>query len=89
PGGVCGKNQRGACFARGFSCWHYTMPTDRRGREQCKYNEALKNAKDLKAAESARDEARKCNADYNNILQKAKEAKEKKRRRENEINSRI
>ena len=49
----------------------------------------MKNAKDLEAAKSARDEARRCNANYDYILLKAKEAKEEKRRRENEINSRI
>ena len=89
PGGVCGKNQRGGCFASGWSCWHYTMPTDSRGLEQCKYREALKNAKDREAVESAVEEARRCNANYDYILLKAKEAKEEKRRRENEINSRI
>jgi hypothetical protein len=65
------------------------MPTDSRGLEQCKYREALKNAKDQEAVESAVEEARRCNANYDYILLKAKEAKEEKRRRENEINSRI
>ena len=49
----------------------------------------MKNAKDREAVESAVEEARRCNANYDYILLKAKEAKEEKRRRENEINSRI
>lgn len=81
PGGVCGRNQRGACFASGWSCWHFTMPTDEAGLRKCGYYQALKDARDKNAVKQARDEVKECNANYEGILQEAGE-KEKKRQME-------
>ncbi len=88
PGGECGKNQRGACFARGWSCWHFTMPTDEEGLQECGYYEALKNARDQNAVKQAQDEVKECNADYEGILRNARET-EKKRKFERGRNSSI
>jgi hypothetical protein len=72
-GGECGRNQRGSCFASGWSCWHFTMPTDDEGLRRCGYAKALKNAKDKHdAIKSAVDETRQCNADYDQIIKEAK-----------------
>ncbi len=83
-GDRCGVNQRGTCFARGNSCWHFTMPTDDEGLIRCGYAKALENAKDKHdAIKSAIDETRQCNADYdliiNNAKQKEMEIKKAKR----------
>ena len=88
PGGECGKNQRGACFARGWSCWHFTMPTDEEGLQECGYYEAIKNARDQNAVKQARDKVKECNANYEGILLNARET-EKKRKFERGRNSSI
>ena len=81
PGGICGKNTRGSCFASGWSCWHYTMPTDEKGLEQCGYFKAIKEAKDkLDDLRLARDEARQCKADYDAIIKRAADKEREKRR---------
>ena len=85
PAGECGRNQRGSCFASGWSCWHFTMPTDDEGLRRCGYAKALKNARDKhNAIKSAIDETRLCNADYDLIIKEAKrkEMEIKKSKRE-------
>ncbi len=89
PGGVCGENQRGACFASGWSCWHFTLPTDEKGLEKCNYYGALKEAKEKNKIGDITDQVNQCNADFDDILRKAQEKQEQRRKRELRENSKI
>ena len=80
PGGKCGENQRGACFASGWSCWHFTMPTDAQGLERCGYYKTLKNARDMKLNRISSE--RMCTYKYDEIMKKAREKEKEKKRKQ-------
>lgn len=88
PGGVCGENQRGACFASGWSCWHFTMPTDHEGLAKCGYYKTIKEAKDQKSLKGLSPE-QMCDSEYQQVMDRAQEMRKRKRQEELERNGHL